>query len=52
MIPQISIGTQSFEKLRMTKCFYVDKTNFIKEWWERNDDVDYSSASFWQDLEP
>lgn len=39
MIPQISIGTQSFEKLRMTKCFYVDKTNFIKEWWERNDDV-------------
>ena len=39
MIPQISIGTQSFEKLRMTKCFYVDKTNFIEEWWERNDDV-------------
>ncbi len=39
MIPQISIGAQSFEKLRMTKCFYVDKTNFIKEWWERQDIV-------------
>ncbi len=35
----ISIGTQGFEKLRKNDYFYVDKTNFIKEWWESGDDV-------------
>lgn len=37
--PIISIGTQSFEKLRQNKSFYIDKTAFIKEWWENQDDV-------------
>lgn len=36
---QISIGKQSFEGLREQDCFYVDKTDFIKEWWETRDDV-------------
>lgn len=36
---KITIGTQDFEKLRTEKCFYIDKTNFIKEWWEAGDDV-------------
>ena len=39
-MPQnITIGKQDFEKIRTENCFYIDKTNFIKEWWERNDDV-------------
>jgi len=35
----ISIGRQDFEKLRMRDNFYIDKTCFIKEWWESEDDV-------------
>lgn len=35
----VKIGTQNFEKLRESKAFYVDKTNFIREWWERGDEV-------------
>ena len=39
-MPQnITIGKQDFEKIRTENCFYIDKTHFIKEWWERNDDV-------------
>ena len=39
MAKSIGIGIQDFEKLRVRDCFYIDKTCFIKEWWERNDDV-------------
>lgn len=39
MKPIVSIGTQDFEKIRNTNIFYIDKTNFIKEWWENHDDV-------------
>ena len=39
MPAKISIGTQDFEKLRTGKYFYIDKTDFIKEWWEAGDDV-------------
>lgn len=39
MKANISIGSQSFEKIRITKSFYIDKTDFIWEWWEENDDV-------------
>mgnify|MGYP003289586657 FL=1 len=35
----IAIGIQSFDKLREGNYFYVDKTSFIKEWWESGDDV-------------
>ncbi len=35
----VGIGIQDFEKIRKNDCFYVDKTNFIKEWWESSDDV-------------
>lgn len=30
----VAIGIQSFDKLREGNYFYVDKTYFIKEWWE------------------
>ena len=35
----ISIGAQSFEFIRKNDCFFVDKTGFIKEWWENTDAV-------------
>lgn len=35
----ISIGIQGFSDLREQDCFFVDKTNFIKEWWEKRDVV-------------
>lgn len=35
----VAIGIQSFEKIREENYFYVDKTGFIKEWWESGDDV-------------
>lgn len=39
MARTVGIGIQSFEKIRENNCFYVDKTYFIKEWWENADDV-------------
>lgn len=39
MTRTVGIGIQSFEKLITNHCFYVDKTCFIKEWWENQDDV-------------
>lgn len=35
----ISIGKQDFASLREHNCFYIDKTDFIKEWWDSQDDV-------------
>ena len=35
----IGIGNQGFDKIRENNYFYVDKTGFIKEWWESGDDV-------------
>lgn len=35
----VSIGAQDFEELITRNCFYVDKTAFIKEWWESQDKV-------------
>lgn len=35
----MAIGIQDFAKLREKNCFYVDKTSFIKEWWESYDEV-------------
>ncbi len=33
------IGKQDFEKIIVNHNFYVDKTNFIREWWESDDEV-------------
>lgn len=35
----ISIGKQNFLSIREHDNFYVDKTGFIKEWWENEDVV-------------
>ena len=39
MARTVSIGNQDFESLRSKNNFYVDKTGFIKEWWESDDVV-------------
>ncbi len=39
MARTVGIGIQSFEKIRENNYFYIDKTKFIKEWWENGDDV-------------
>ena len=35
----ISIGNQGFDDIRGNQCFYIDKTAFIKEWWDAKDVV-------------
>ena len=30
---EIATGIQDFDKLRTNDRFYVDKTDFIREWW-------------------
>ena len=39
MKPVISIGAQDFTYIRSNHYFYIDKTGFIKEWWENGDIV-------------
>ena len=39
MARTVGIGIQSFDKVRENQYFYIDKTSFIKEWWESGDDV-------------
>ncbi len=36
---KIGIGYQDFEEIRAEHVFYVDKTNFIQEWWDEADKV-------------
>ena len=35
----VAVGVQDFETLVSRNNFYVDKTGFIKEWWESQDQV-------------
>ncbi len=35
----VSIGNQDFETIQTKGYFYIDKTAFIQEWWERGDSV-------------
>jgi len=39
MTRTVGIGHQDFETIQREGYFYVDKTKFIKEWWENGDDV-------------
>ena len=34
-----AIGIQNYNEIIENNCFYVDKTRFIKEWWESRDSV-------------
>ena len=35
----ISVGNQDFKSIIENNYFYIDKTSFIKEWWENGDSV-------------
>ena len=39
MARTVGIGIQDYAKIIKEKLFYIDKTNFIKEWWESQDAV-------------
>ncbi|MDE5930889.1 MAG: AAA family ATPase, partial [Lachnospiraceae bacterium] len=39
MARTIGIGNQDFETVRQEGYFYIDKTDFIREWWESGDSV-------------
>lgn len=39
MAGKVAIGIQDFSTIIENNCFYVDKTEFIKEWWENLDTV-------------
>ncbi len=39
MARTIGIGVQDYEMIVLNDYFYVDKTNFIREWWENGDSV-------------
>ncbi len=39
MARTISIGCQDFETIRKNNYFYIDKTSFLKEWWDSGDSV-------------
>ena len=36
---EVSIGYQQFDELVSGNRFYIDKTRFIREWWENGDKV-------------
>ena len=39
MSQTVSLGAQDFAYIRENNCFFVDKTDFIREWWENKDAV-------------
>ncbi|NBI64518.1 hypothetical protein D3Z38_16070 [Clostridiales bacterium] len=39
MARTVGIGYQDFETIREEQLFYVDKTDFIRQWWEAKDQV-------------
>jgi len=39
MAKRVGIGCQDFEDIRKNGNFYIDKSRFIREWWEAGDSV-------------
>lgn len=39
MVKTVGLGHQDFETIRKENLFYVDKTDFIREWWDSKDSV-------------
>lgn len=39
MAKVIGIGNDSYQEIREQDSFYIDKTSFIKDWWENRDKV-------------
>ena len=49
----IALGGQDFEYLRRNHYFFIDKSGFIKEWWENADTATLITRppAIWQDAE-
>lgn len=41
----ISIGKQNFASLRENNCFYIDKSDLIREWWDSQDEIRLEKTS-------
>ena len=39
MARNVAIGIQQYNELIEKNYFYIDKTSFIKEWWDSGDSV-------------
>ena len=39
MKKKVAIGLQNFEELIQKNYYYIDKTDFIREWWDCGDSV-------------
>ena len=39
MLGTVALGYQNYEEIITENIFYIDKTNFISEWWESKDKV-------------
>ena len=39
MAKQVAVGIDNYKEIIENDCFYIDKTLFIKEWWENKDKV-------------
>ena len=39
MAPNVAIGIQDFSTIIENNYFYIDKTAFLKEWWDSGDSV-------------
>ena len=52
MSENIAIGIQDFSTLIENHYFYVDKTDFIKEWWDCGDSVTLITLSLIHISEP
>lgn len=50
----VAIGIQDFGDLIRKGYFYIDKTEFIREWWDRGDSVTlitHPSPQVWKDTQ-
>ena len=50
MSVNVAIGVQDFSTLIENHYFYVDKTAFLKEWWDSGDSVTLIKT-FWKDVD-
>ncbi len=46
MARNVAIGIQQYNELIEKNYFYIDKTDFIKEWWENGDSVTLITRSW------
>ena len=53
MSVNVAIGVQDFSTLIENHYFYVDKTAFLKEWWDSGDSVTLITRPrrFWKDVD-